>query len=66
MQISPITTAIRLEAAVQIDGRQAVRELHQADSGEQEIRSYIAEPEADLDAMLLANGLQFLERLATR
>lgn len=66
MQSSPITTATRLEAAVQIDGRLAVRELHQADSGEQEIRSYLAEAETDLDAMLLANGLQFLERLATQ
>lgn len=66
MQISPITTATRLEAAVQADGRLAVRERHTADSGESEDRTYLAEAEDDLDAMLVVNGRQYLERLAVR
>lgn len=66
MQISPITTATRLEAAAQSDGRLAVRERHSADSGEAEERVYLAEAAADLDSMLTANGKQFLERLAAQ
>jgi hypothetical protein len=60
----PVVTATRIEAAPQVDGRLAVREVHQADGGEREERTYLAEPEADLDAMLAANSKQFLERLA--
>ena len=59
-----VVTSTRLEARPQIDGRIAVRELHQADGGESEIRSYIAPANANLDAMLAAHSAQFLERLA--
>ncbi len=61
-----IVTATRLEASVQKDGRLAVRELHQADGGESEVRAYLAEGDADLDAMLAANSRAYLERLATK
>jgi hypothetical protein len=60
------TTATRLSANVQVDGRLAVRELHEADTGEYEVRDYLAEAAADLDAMLEANSLAYLERLATK
>lgn len=61
-----IVTATRLEAFPQIDGRLAVRELHEADGGEREERVYLAPAGADLDAMLAANSARFLERLATK
>ena len=64
MRISLLTTAIRIEAAAQIDGRIAVRELHTADSGERDDRTYLAEADDDLDTMLAANGRLFLARLA--
>lgn len=64
MRISLITTATRIEATVQRDGRLAVRERHAADSGEVEERTYLAESGSDLDAMLIANGRQFLARLS--
>lgn len=66
MRTSTYTTATRLEAAAQSDGRLAVRELHEADSGEREERAYMAEAEDDLDAMLVVNSRQFLGRLATQ
>lgn len=61
-----VITSTRLEAAVQIDGRFAVRELHQANGGESEHRFYLADPGADLDAMLAANGRAYLTRLARK
>jgi hypothetical protein len=60
-----IVTATRIEASVQADGRLSVRELHEADAGESEVRSYLADAEADLDAMLVENSRLFLGRLAT-
>jgi hypothetical protein len=62
----PVVTATRIEAAPQRDGRLAVREVHLADGGEREERSYLAPADADLDAMLAANSRQFLERLASK
>lgn len=60
-----VITSTRLSANVQRDGRLAVRELHEADGGESEVREYLAEAGADLDAMLAEGGRLFLERLAT-
>ncbi len=64
MRISLLTTATRIEATVQRDGRLAVREHHQADTGESEDRMYLANAGDDLDAMLIENGRQFLATLA--
>lgn len=64
---SAVTTATRLEAAVQIDGRIAVRERHATDFGDTEDRIYIAPAGSDaaaLDAMLEANAEAYLQRLA--
>lgn len=60
----PVVTSTRLEAAVQKDGRLAVRELHQGDAGESEVRTYLAEANADLNAMLAANSKLYLAKLA--
>lgn len=65
-KFSPLTTATRVSASVQIDGRIAVREKHETDFGDVEFRDYVAEAEDDLDAMLEANSGLFLERLATK
>lgn len=59
-------TSTRLEAAPQIDGRLAVRELHQADGGESEERTYLAPADADLDSMLEEGGRLFLAALAAK
>lgn len=59
-----VITSTRLEASPQANGWLAVRELHVADGGEKDERSYMAPPDADLDAELAANGRLFLERLA--
>lgn len=61
-----IVTATRIEASPQIDGRIAVRELHTSDAGDSDERSYLADAGADLDAVMAANSVRFLERLATR
>lgn len=61
-----IVSSTRLSANVQKDGRKAVRERHQADSGESQVREYLAEAGADLDALLAQNGRLFLKMLATR
>lgn len=62
----PVITSTRLEAAAQIDGRLAVRELHQADGGESEERTYLAPANADLNAMLVEGGRLFLAQLAAK
>lgn len=59
-----VITSTRLSASPQADGRLAVRELHTADGGESEVRSYLALPGDDLDALLTLHGAQFLQRLA--
>lgn len=61
-----IVSATRIEAAVQSDGRFAVRELHTADGGESQERQYLSPANADLDAMLSENSRLFLESLALR
>ena len=63
---SPVTTATRVAASPQIDGRLAVHEIHQADGGEREERFYLAEEDADLDALLELHSRLFLQRLAAR
>jgi hypothetical protein len=64
--VASVITSTRLEAKAQADGRLAVREGHQADGGEYEERAYLAEPGADLDALLELHGRLFLERLARK
>ncbi len=61
-----VITSTRLSANVQKDGRKAVRELHQADGGESEVREYLAESSANLDTLLVEGGRLFLEKLATK
>lgn len=63
-RFTPYTTATRLEAREQIDGRLAVRELHETDDGRSEERSYLAPPDADLDVMLEENSRLYLAKLA--
>jgi hypothetical protein len=60
------TSANRLSANVQVDGRLAVRDLHESDTGEYVVRDYLAEAAVDLDSLLEANSMAYLERLATK
>lgn len=48
----PILASSIVEDRVQVDGRRAVREAHTDDLGQVQVVDYLAEPDADVQAVL--------------